>query len=110
MNYLSDDEVREFARWVAENSVRDFVTFFFGEVTLQTLLKGLKLLADYGGHFKYEESKSDHIRTVVLSTGGNEMVYPLRRMGEPSSQKTSWVQGRDRKDEKPGYFPISSTN
>jgi hypothetical protein len=69
MNYLSDNEVREFAQWAAKNSVRDFVNFFFGEVTLQALLKGLKLLADYGGHFKYEESTSGHIRTVVLMHG-----------------------------------------
>jgi len=69
MNYLSEDEVREFAQWAVENSVRDFLTFFFGEVTLQTLLKGLKLLADYGGHFKYEESTSGHIRIVVLKHG-----------------------------------------
>jgi hypothetical protein len=69
MNYLSDDEVRDYAQWVAENSVRDFVTFFFGEMTLQTLLKGLKLLADYGGHFEYEESTTGHVRTVVLKHG-----------------------------------------
>ena len=69
MNYLSDDEVREYARWVAENSVRDFVTFFFGDVTLHTLLEGLKLLADYGGHFVYEESTSGRVRTVVLKHG-----------------------------------------
>jgi hypothetical protein len=69
MTYLSEDEVREFARWVAENSLRDFLTFFFGEVTLHTLLKGLKLLADYGGHFEYEESDSGHARTVVLKHG-----------------------------------------
>ncbi len=69
MNYLSDDEVREYAQWVADNSVRDFVTFFFGEVTLHTLLKGLQLLADYGGHFEYEESTSGHVKTVVLKHG-----------------------------------------
>jgi KaiC/GvpD/RAD55 family RecA-like ATPase len=69
MSYLSDDEVREYARWVAENSVRDFVTFFFGEFSLETLLKGLKLLADYGGHFKYEESTTRNFRTVVLKHG-----------------------------------------
>ncbi len=69
MNYLSDDEVREYARWVAENSVRDFVTFFFGDVTLHTLLEGLKLLGDYGGHFVYEESTTGHVRTVVLKHG-----------------------------------------
>jgi hypothetical protein len=69
MNYLSDDEVREYAQWVADNSVRDFVTFFFGEVTLHTLLQGLKLLADYGGHFEYEESTSGRVRTVVLKHG-----------------------------------------
>ncbi len=69
MNYLSDDEVREYAQWVAENSVRDFVTFFFGDVTLHTLLKGLKLLGDYGGHFVYEESTTGHVRTVVLKHG-----------------------------------------
>ena len=69
MNYLSDDEVREYAQWVADNSVRDFVTFFFGEVTLQTLLKGLRLLSDYGGHFDYEESTSGRVRTVVLKHG-----------------------------------------
>ena len=57
------------AHWVAENSVRDFVTFFFREFTLPTLLKGLKLLADYGGHFEYEESTSGRIRSVLLKHG-----------------------------------------
>lgn len=66
MTYLSDDEVRELAQWVGENSVRDFVTFFFGDVTLHTLLKGLKLLGEYGGHFEYVESTSGQIRSVVL--------------------------------------------
>jgi len=69
MNYLSDDEVREYARWVAENSVRDFVTFFFRDVTLHTLLGGLKLLGGYGGHFVYEESTTGRVRTVVLKHG-----------------------------------------
>lgn len=69
MSYLSDDQVREYAQWVADNSVRDFVSFFFGEVTLTTLLKGLKLLADYGGHFDYEESTSNRAQTVVLKHG-----------------------------------------
>ncbi len=69
MTYLSDDEVREYAQWVAGNSLRDFLTFFFGDVTLQTSLRGLKLLADYGGHFEYEESTSGHVTTVVLKHG-----------------------------------------
>ncbi len=69
MTYLSEDEAREFAQWAAENSLRDFLTFFFGDVTLDALLKGLKLLADYGGHFQYEESASGHIRTIVLKHG-----------------------------------------
>jgi hypothetical protein len=69
MNYLSDDEVREYAQWVADNSVRDFVTFFFGEVSLHTLLKGLQLLSDYGGHFEYEESITGQVKTVVLIHG-----------------------------------------
>jgi hypothetical protein len=69
MSYLSDDEVRDYASWVAENSVRDLVTFFFGEFTIQTLLKSLRLLADYGGHFKYEESTSGRVTTAVLKHG-----------------------------------------
>jgi hypothetical protein len=94
MNYLSDDEVREYARWIAENSVRDFVTFFFGDVTLHTLLGALKLLGDYGGHFVYEESTVWPRQNCRLETWErNEMVYPLRRMGEPSSRETSGVEG-----------------
>ena len=69
LTYLSDDEVREYARWVAENSLRDFVTFFYGKVTLDTVLKGERLLGEYGGHFKYQESVRDHMRTVVLKHG-----------------------------------------
>ena len=69
MTYLSEDEVHEYARWVAENSLRDFLTFFFGEVTIDTVLKGLRLLGYYGGHFVYEESDSGHTRTVVLKHG-----------------------------------------
>jgi hypothetical protein len=48
------------------------------EFILQTLLKGLRLLENYGGHFKYEESTSDHVRTVVLKHGRERMVNPLR--------------------------------
>jgi hypothetical protein len=69
ISYLSDDQVREFARWAADNSVRDFITFFFGECNFQTFLKALKLLADYGGHFEYEETTSGDVRTVVLKHG-----------------------------------------
>ena len=69
LTYLSDEEVREFARWVAENSLRDFVTFFYGEVTLDTVLKGERLLGEYGGHFQYKESVRDRARTVVLKHG-----------------------------------------
>lgn len=69
ITYLSEDEVHEYAQWVAENSLRDFLTFFFGEVTLHTTLRGLKLLADYGGHFKYEETDSGRTRTVILKHG-----------------------------------------
>ncbi len=69
LTYLSDEEVREYARWVAENSLRDLVTFFYGKVTLDTVLKALRLLGEYGGHFKFQESVKDHTRTVVLKHG-----------------------------------------
>ncbi len=69
LTYLSDEEVREYARWVAENSFRDFVTFFYGEVTLDTVLKGERVDGEYGGHFEYQESVRDRTRTVVLKHG-----------------------------------------
>ncbi len=42
---------------------------FFDRYVSTPLLKGLKLLADCGGHFKYEESTSGRVRTVVLKHG-----------------------------------------
>ncbi|MDG6997009.1 MAG: hypothetical protein JRN52_13900 [Nitrososphaerota archaeon] len=64
MAYLSDDEVKELARWVGRNQFKEFVTFWFKSIDLENVLRSIKLLG-YSGNFRYEEYVNGKVRTSV---------------------------------------------
>ena len=70
MEYLTDDEARELGAWVGKNLIREFVTFWFKEVSFQTIVEGYpKLTAQYGHAFQYEEHVEGGKWVIVLKHG-----------------------------------------
>lgn len=64
MTYLSDEEVKELARWVGKNQFKEYVMFWFKSIDLENVLKSIKLLG-YGGNFQYQEYVDGRTRTTV---------------------------------------------
>src|SRR2546422_446914 len=70
MDCLTDEEARELGIWAGKNLVKEYITFWFKEVTPETLLEGFpKLLAKYGRAFAYEELEEGDRRTIILKHG-----------------------------------------
>src|SRR5437870_12096941 len=70
MGCLTDEEARELGIWAGKNLVKEYMTFWFKEVTPETLLEGFpKLLAKYGRAFAYEELEEGDRRTIILKHG-----------------------------------------
>lgn len=70
MDYLSDDQARELGAWYGKNLVKEFVTFWFKEASLQTLFVGFPRLASrYGKAFEYEERREGPRWLLVLKHG-----------------------------------------
>jgi hypothetical protein len=71
MDYYSEDQARELGRWVGTNHVREFLTFWFKEVTPRTVIQGYPRLASrYGRAFEYEEHADGPAWVIVLKHGG----------------------------------------
>jgi hypothetical protein len=70
MSYLSDEEARELGEWVGRNLVREFLTFWFKDVSARTLLKSYpRLSSEYGRLFEYVESSDGERWTIVIKHG-----------------------------------------
>ena len=70
MDCLTDEEARELGVWAGKNLVKEYITFWFKEVTPETLLEGFpKLLAKYGRAFAFEELEEGDRRTIILKHG-----------------------------------------
>lgn len=72
MDYLTEDEAREIGGWAGKNLLREYITFWFKEITPETVLEGFpKLLSKYGRAFAYEELvDDDRITMIVKHSGG----------------------------------------
>jgi len=70
MSYLSEDEAKEMGRWAGQNLMKDFLTFWFKEVSITTLVKGFPSLeSKYGKSFEYEEHVDGGKWTIILKHG-----------------------------------------
>lgn len=70
MDYLDEDQARELGRWVGRNSIREFITFWFKEVSLRTVVKGYpRLAAQYGRAFEYDEHVENGRWVIILKHG-----------------------------------------
>lgn len=70
MNYLTLDEAREVGRWVGANLLSEFITFWFNEVTMSSVVVGFpRLQSRYGRAFQYEEHVKAGKWTIVLKHG-----------------------------------------
>src|SRR3989442_15063105 len=71
MDCLTDEEARELGVWAGKNLVKEYITFWFKEVTPETLLEGFpKLLAKYGRAFDFEEIVEEDSRAIILKHRG----------------------------------------
>jgi hypothetical protein len=64
LDYLPDEQVVDFARWVAHNLFKEYVTFWFKSVTLENIVKAIRLLG-VAGNFRYDESLDSDVRSIV---------------------------------------------
>jgi len=71
MDNLSEEQARELGRWVGKNHVREFLTFWFKEVSPRNVVQGYpRLTAKYGRAFEYEE-RADGGRWVIILKHGS---------------------------------------
>jgi len=78
MERLTDDEASELGRWVGQNLIPEFITFWFKEVSLQAMVIGFpRLQSRYGRAFEYEERVDGGKWTIILkhSAGSKWSVY-----------------------------------
>ena len=70
MEHLTEEEAAELGRWVGRNVLPEFMTFWFKEVSLQSMVVGFpRLTSRYGRAFEYEEHAKDGKWTVILKHG-----------------------------------------
>lgn len=68
MNLLTDDQVRQLGKWSGENHVREFMFFWFKEVSFHTIFRHYpKLTSQYARMFEYEEHFKDGQWTLLLN-------------------------------------------
>ena len=71
MECLTDEEAKQLGAWAGKNLVKEYITFWFKELTAETLLEGFpKLFAKYGRAFAYEELVEDDRRVIILKHSG----------------------------------------
>ena len=70
MDCLTDEEAKELGVWAGRNLLKEYITFWFKEVTPETLLEGFpRLLSKYGRAFAYEELVEEDRRVIILKHG-----------------------------------------
>ena len=71
MDNLTDEQAQELGAWVGSNLVREFLTFWFKELSVTQVLREYpRLTAQYGRAFEYEE-RQDGGRWVIILKHGN---------------------------------------
>ena len=78
MDCLTDEEARELGIWAGKNLVKEYITFWFKEVSLQAMVIGFpRLQSRYGRAFEYEEHVDGGKWTIILkhSAGAKWSVY-----------------------------------
>lgn len=71
MDLLSDEEAAKLGEWVGTNLLPEFLTFWFKEVSLQSVVMGYsRLTARYAKAFEYEERVKEGRWTIVLKHSG----------------------------------------
>lgn len=72
---LEEPQVVELGTWVGSTLLKEYVTFWFKQVTLETVLEACpRLIAKYGRLFEYEERAEAGRRTIILKhEGGNRI-------------------------------------
>ncbi len=70
MESLSDEESVALGEWVGQNLLPEFLTFWFKEVSLQSVVVGYsRLTARYARAFEYEERSNAGQWTIVFKHG-----------------------------------------
>lgn len=70
MEYLTEDQAKELGAWVGQNLVKEFLTFWFKDVSARTLVQSYpRLSSQYGRLFEYQEHSDNGRWTVVLKHG-----------------------------------------
>ncbi len=71
MDHLSEEEATELGKWAGRNLLKEYITFWFKEVTPETLIEGFpRLFAKYARAFAYEEHVEDDYRVIILKHSG----------------------------------------
>jgi hypothetical protein len=70
MEYLSEDQMRTLGRWMGGQLLREYVLFWFKEVSLATVLEAFpRLVAKHGRIFEFEDHQDSSSRTIIIKHG-----------------------------------------
>lgn len=68
---LTPEQLTELGSWAGSTLLREYVTFWFKEVNLETVLEACpRLLSKYGRLFAYEEREEGGRRTIIIKHEG----------------------------------------
>src|SRR5438445_7942201 len=83
MECLTDEEAKQLGAWAGKNLVKEYITFWFKELTVETLLEGFpKLFAKYGLDRKSTRLNSSHanisyaVFCLKKKKKTNKVLYP----------------------------------
>ena len=101
MECLTDEQARELGAWVGGNLVREFLTFWFKELSVSQVLREYpRLTAQYGRAFEYEE-RQDNGRWVIILKHGNGKRWSifygelLRMLFEQVAQREAAIEATE---------------
>ncbi len=67
MDLLTEDQVRQLGKWSGESNIREFIFFWFKEVSFRTIFKNYpRLTSQYARMFEYEEHFNEGEWTLLL--------------------------------------------
>ena len=72
---MTEEQIIEVGTWVGTTLLREYVTFWFKEVNLETVLQACpRLISKYGRLFEFEERDEGGRRTIVIKHAGGPKV------------------------------------
>ena len=73
LDSLTEEQLKELGTWVGSTLLKEYVTFWFKQVSMETVLEACpRLISKYGRLFEYEERDEGTRKTLVIKHAGGD--------------------------------------